>query len=103
MPLVSRCWVSLSLENVAEMTAAVRADDLGPLHTPTTVNVSRHGAGNGVVERRPSATALELLLRGVKRRVAAGAGVDTAGRRVLVVLAAEWGLGALLAEDAELL
>ena len=39
----------------------------------------------------------------VERRVAAGAGVDAGGGRVLVEGAGEGRLGALFAEDAELL
>jgi len=103
VPLVSWRWVSLTLEHMAEMTATVCAYDLGPLHAKTTVNMSRHCTWYSVVERRPSTSALELLLGGVERRLAASAGVDTGRRGVLVVLAAERGFGALFTENAELL
>ena len=77
MPLVRRGRVSLSLENVSQMTSAVRAHDLRPLHTECAISVSCHSPRNVVEICRPAAARLEFVIGFVKRRVAAGAGVDT--------------------------
>ena len=61
-----------------------------------------HRAGDGIIERRPAAAGLELLLGRVEGGVAGGAVVGALGGRVLVVLAGEGRLGAFLANDAEL-
>ena len=61
-----------------------------------------HRTGDGIIERRPAAAGLELLLGRVEGGVAGGAVVGALGGRVLVVLAGEGRLGALLANDAEL-
>lgn len=102
MPLIRRRRVSLALEHVAQMAAAVAAHDLGALHAERAVGVAGDGAGDGVEEGGPAAAGLELLVGGVEGRLAGGARVDALARVVLVVLAAEGRLGALLADDAEL-
>ncbi len=102
MPLIRRCRVPLALEHMPQMPSTVRAHDLRPLHAECAVHVPGHGAWNGVVEGGPSATRLELLLRGVEGRGAGGAGVGARRRSMLVVLAGVGRLGALLADDAEL-
>ena len=61
-----------------------------------------HGAGNGVVERWPATSTLELVLRSVERRIATGASIHAGIRSVLVVLADEGSFGAFLAENTEL-
>lgn len=101
--LVGGCGVSLSLEDVSEVTAAIRADNLDSLHAKGAVRMSRHGTGDSVEEGGPAAAGLELVVGLVERCLAAGAGVDTLGGHVLVVFASEGTLGALFAEDAELL
>jgi hypothetical protein len=96
-------WVSLSLEHMSQMTTAIAAHNLYPLHAKCPIAVSRHRTGYGIVERRPSAPTLELLVRGVQRRVASGASVDARRRCMLVVFAGVWRFGALFAEDTKLL
>ena len=94
---------SLALEDVAEMAAAIGADDLGAGHAPGAVLVARDSAWDAVKVGRPAAARLELVVGLVQRRITAGAGVDTRVGEELVVLAREGRLGALLPEDAELL
>jgi hypothetical protein len=103
VPLVRRCWVSLALENMSQVTPAVAANDLRPLHAESAVGVSGHGARHGVEEGRPSAAGLELVLGSVDGRIATGAGICAGGRGVLVVFAREGRFSAFLTEDAELL
>ena len=103
MPLIRWRWVPLALEDMAQVPSTVAAYDLCPLHAESSIHMPRHCARHSVIERRPSTSALELLLGGVERRLAASAGVDTGRRGVLVVLAAERGFGALFTENAELL
>ena len=103
MPLV--LWVSkpLALENVSQVSSTVIAHNLRAHHTEARVRSLADGAGNGIPERRPPAARVELVVGLVQRRLAALAGVDARGRVVLVECAGARGLGALLAQDAELL
>lgn len=101
--LVGRGGMALALEDVAEVAAAVAADNLGAGHAERAVLVARHGAGDAVVVGRPAAAGLELVVGLVEGRVAAGAGVDARLRAVFVVLARAGTLGTLFAQDAELL
>jgi hypothetical protein len=103
VPLIRGCWVSLALEYMSQVTSAVAANDLCPLHAESAVSVSGHGARHGVEEGRPSAAGLELVLGSVDGRIAAGAGICAGGRGVLVVFAGEGCFSAFLTEDAELL
>lgn len=103
MTLVSRSRIALSLEDVTKMTTTVGADNLGTLHAKGTVGVSGYSTRDGVEEGRPAAARLELVVGLVKRSFAASAGVDTLGGHVLVKVATVGCLGALFAEDAELL
>lgn len=64
--------------------------------------MAHDGARDAVEVGGPAAAALELVVRLVQRRVAAGARVDARVRVVLVVGAAAGRLRALFAEDAEL-
>jgi hypothetical protein len=101
--LVGGGRVSLALENVTEMTTTVGADDLSALHTESAVGVSGHSTRDGIEESGPSAARLELVIGLVERSIAAGTGVSTLRGHVLVKVAAVGRLGALFAEDAELL
>ena len=103
MTLISGSRVSLALENVTKMAATVGANNLSALHAESAVSVSGHSTGHGVEESRPAAARLELVVGLVERSLATSAGVDTLGGHVLVKVAAVGGLGALFAEDAELL
>lgn len=102
VPLVRRRVVPLALEDVAEVPAAVGAHNLGAGHAQRAVLVAHHGAGDGIVVGRPAAARLELVVRLVEGRVAAGAVVGARVGAVLVILAGAGALGALFAEDAEL-
>jgi hypothetical protein len=85
------------------VAAAVGAHNLGALHAEGAVAAAQHGARHGVEEGRPAAAAAELVRGAVQRGVAARARVGALRREVLVEGARVRGLGALLAEDAELL
>lgn len=103
MALIGRRVVPLALEDVAQVTTAVCADNLSARHAEGAVLVADDGAGNAVKVGRPTAARVELVGRLVERRVAPGTCIDTRIWRVLVVLASAWAFGALFAEDAELL
>lgn len=103
MPLVDRVAKLLSLENMSQMTSAIRAHNLRPLHPQRPVCMPCHRAGHCVKERRPPTPAVELVTRLIEWRVAARTRVLAAGGRVLVVLARARILSALLPQDAELL
>src|SRR3954466_10145933 len=82
----------LAEEDVAQVSAAVVALDLDAhaIRVGQTLDRSRHL----VVERRPAATGVELVLAAVELSVTAAANV-AAGLVEVVVLAGEWGLRAL--------
>lgn len=103
MTLVSRGRISLSLEDVTKVSTTVGANNLSTLHTKGTVDMSGHSTRNSIEKGRPTAARLELVVCLVEGSFTAGAGVDTLGGHVLVKVAAVGGLGALFAEDAELL
>jgi hypothetical protein len=100
--LISRRRIALTLEDVAQVAAAVGAHNLGALHAQRVVDVALDGAGQAVKIGRPAAARLELVRCLVERRLAAGAAVDALVGKVLVVLAGKGTLGALFAEDTEL-
>lgn len=102
MPLIGRIRVSLALEHMSQMPAAVAAHNLRSLHTKCAVCMPCDRAGHGVEEGGPAATRFEFLIGGVEGCLARGAGVDAFAGVVLVVLAREGGFGPLLADDAEL-
>src|SRR6185437_5921417 len=89
-------------EDMAEMAAAARAMDLGPLHQMSVVFARGHGAGDRLQETRPAGAAFKLRLRLVQRLAAAGAAKHTLA--VLVVEGAGAGpLRAMTAQHAVLL
>jgi len=102
MSLIGRRRITLSLKNMPQVPATVRADDLSTLHTKCAVCMSRHSARNAVKVRWPAAARLKLVVGLVQRSLAAGAGVDAGCGRMLIVLACEGGFGAFFSEDAEL-
>jgi hypothetical protein len=85
--LVSRRRVTLSLENVSQMSSAIAAHDLCPLHAKCAVGVSSYSTRNSVEEGGPTAARFELVLSGVDGRIAAGTSVGAGSWRVLVVFA----------------
>jgi len=93
----------LALENVTQMPSAVVAYNLGPHHAQTGVRLLANSVRECVPERRPSTPRVELVVGFVERSVTSRACVDAGVRVVLVQLAGAGSLGALLAEDAELL
>lgn len=95
--LVSRGWVTLALEDMAEMTPAIRTDNLGSLHTEGAIGVSGHGTRQAVEIRRPPTSRLELVVGLVQRGSTPGACVHAFGWLVLVVRAGEGRLGAFFA------
>lgn len=84
------------------MTSTVRAHDFGPLHPERTICVPSDCTRDVVEIRRPAATRLEFVVGFIERRVAASAGIDTLGGRVLVIFAGERSFGAFFTEHAEL-
>ena len=103
MPLILWVTESLSLEDVSKMTTAVIADNLSPHHAQARVRSLTDGAWNSVPECRPPAARVELVVRFVEGRVAAGACVHAGIRIVLIVLARAGHFGPFLAENTELL
>ena len=103
MPLVGGSGISLALEDMAEVTAAVGADDLGSRHAMAAVYVSGDGAGDAVEVSGPPAARLKFVVRRVEWRIATGAGINALARLVLVKLPSSRGLSSLLPEDTELL
>jgi len=101
--LVGRGGEPLALEDVAQVSTAVGADDLDALHEHAAVLEALDGTRDAVKVGRPAAAAVELVGRLVQGRLAARARVHARGGLVLVELAGPGGLGALLAEDPELL
>lgn len=77
MSLVGRSRVSLALEDMTQMTSAVAAHNLRPLHAEGGIRVPSHGSRNGVEESRPAAARLELVLSRVDGGIAAGAVVGS--------------------------
>lgn len=87
MPLVGRGRVALALEDMTEMAAAIRTDNLGSLHAEAAIGVSGHGTRQAVKIRRPPTAGLELVVGLVQRGSTPGACVHALGRLVLVVRA----------------
>lgn len=103
MPLVRRRVMTFPLKHMSQVSTTIRAQNLRPRHAERVVRVPRHRARNAVEVRGPAAAGLELVVRLVEGRLAGGAVVDAGAGHVLVVLAGVGRLGALFADDAELL
>jgi hypothetical protein len=102
---VSRGLETLSFENVAEVTVTDLAKHFGTGVAEVEVGAVLHVLGLGrIVKRRPAAFGIELLVRGKKFGIAAGAVIGAAAVffELLVDLAVGT-LGARFAEDAVLL
>src|SRR3989337_789565 len=89
-------------EDVPQVPLAARADDLGANHAVRHVAMLLDRAFLRPGEARPARAAVELGLALEQRLTARGAEILT-GRLVLLVLAGERALGAMLAQDAVLL
>lgn len=103
MALVCGSCVALSLKDVAEMAAAVRADNLGARHAVGAVFVPGDGARDAIEVGRPAAARLELVRGLIQRRVTGGTGVNALIGEMLVVLPSEGPLRVLFPQDLELL
>src|ERR1700691_2129145 len=88
-------------EDVTEMTAAAAAMHFGAHHAVGAVGRGLHRPGLRIVETRPAGAALEFLLRGKQRLIAAGA-VKGAGPFLVIERAATRRLGAVRPHDLEL-
>lgn len=102
MALVRGSGKPFTLEDMAQMAAAVAADNFSPLHAKGVVDMSGDGSRDGIKISRPPTAGLELVVCRVERSIAPGAIVRALGRIVRVVLAASRALSALLAQDAKL-
>lgn len=88
---------ALAFEDVAEMSAAMIADDL---RSPTiSVSNAFDGVADLVVEAGPTAPRVELAGRFIQRRVAPSAEIG-AGLLAIVQLPGARSLGALVDDDA---
>ena len=74
----------LANKDVTEMPFAILADNFNS--APVCIGMSLHGTGDLVVERRPSAIAVEFVFRLVQLRIALAADVSS-GRFVVRKLA----------------
>lgn len=77
MPLIGGRRVSFALEHMSQVSSAVAADNLRPLHTESGISVPSHSARDGIEESRPAAARLEFVLRGVDGRLTASAVVGS--------------------------
>ena len=67
MPLIRRRRISLSLEDVSQMSPAVRAYNLRALHAERAIRVPRHCTWDGIEISGPSTAGLEFVCRFVER------------------------------------
>ena len=102
MPLIRWRRISLALEDMAQMSATITADDLCPLHAEGTICMSGDSTGDAVEVRGPPTARFEFMVGLVQRCVAASACVHASRGLVLVVLACKWGFGTFFPENAEL-
>src|SRR6185437_1962794 len=90
------------LEDVAEMAAAAAAMHFRARHEQAVVGRALDRARLRIVETRPAGAALEFLLRGEQRLLAAGT-IKRAGALLVIERAAARPFGAVFAHDVELL
>jgi len=102
MTLIGWRFETLPFENVSEVTSASRTSDLGTHPAKRAVLMARYGTWEGIEEGWPAGAAVELGAALVKRRVAAGAGIDPC-RLVMLILPSPSFLGVLQPENPELL
>lgn len=55
VPLVRRCRIALSFEDMAQVPTAIATHDFRPLHAESAVRVSRHRTWDGIKICRPAA------------------------------------------------
>lgn len=103
MSLIRRRLEALTFEYVTQVTTTVCAHNLGACHAECAILMASYGAGDAVEIGWPATARTELVVRLVKGSIAAGAGVDTLGRGMLVVLTRARGLSSLFSKNTELL
>lgn len=62
MSLIRRSTVSLSLKHMSQMPSTVRTHNLRPLHSESSIRVSRNGALYGIKVRGPATARLEFMV-----------------------------------------
>lgn len=87
---------------MAQVTAAVGADNLSPDGAEASVLVPGDGAGDAVEIRRPAAARVELVRCLVDRRVACSTTVGALLGVVLVKLSSARGFSSFFSENPEL-
>jgi len=102
VPFVSGRREAFSLEDVAQMSAACRADDLGAHSTERDVLMAGDCTRNGVEECGPTAATVELGHALVQGGSASSAGVNALALE-MVILSGACGLCVFLSQDSELL
>lgn len=103
MSLIRRGREPLALEDVAQVTTAVGADDLRSRHTKGAVLMAGDGPRDAIKVCWPSTPRLELVVGLVNGSAAPGAGIDALLRIMLVELPGARSLSALLPQNTELL
>ena len=86
-----------SRENMAQMRAAVGADDFNSVSVGISNPLDR--SGKFIVKTRPAAAGFEFCRRVIKRIIAAAADIG-AGRKKIVILAAKGPLGGFADDNA---
>lgn len=71
------CSDALSLEDMPQMSSAILAEDLDAV--PICVRFPTDGTVDFVIETRPAATGLELILRTIERCIALPAEIRSSG------------------------
>jgi hypothetical protein len=102
MAFVSRSGKSFSLEDVAQMTITIGANDLSPRRVHGAVLLPLDSSWYRVKEGRPATTRIKFGAALVERSVTPGT-VIYALSKMFIVLASAGSLSALLAKDPELL
>lgn len=103
MSFIRRGRESFARKNMTEMTTAVATHNLCSLHSKSAIRMPGHSSGDRIEIRGPTTTGLEFMVGCVKGRVTAGAGIDTLGWVVGVILPCTGTFGALFTQDSELL
>lgn len=102
VPLICWCIIALSFEDMTKVAATVAADNLCPLHTESTVCMSRNCARDGVIICWPATAGLEFVIGLVEWRIATSACVNSRIGHMFVVFTCTRSFGAFLSEDSEL-
>lgn len=102
MSLISRSIVTLSLEDMTQMTVTVGTDHFCSGHSKRLVDIELESARDGFVEGWPTTRASKLGLGGVQRSITSSTVVGTVVKSG-VVRAGMGSLGTLFSQNPELL